>query len=119
MKIEQIIDEIIKLPINFHAKGNKSIYSQLKETGYFEEYDNIDEEKILDELRKQASFTDNWFDWSADKRTNGYYFKQNEKGKYCVGFYPLNSNNNEIEFVSILDACAFFIKHEIEEIRKI
>ncbi len=119
MIIEQIIDEIIKLPINFHAIGSKSIHSLLKETGYFEEYNKIDETKILVELKKYPKSTEYWLEWSADKRNFGYYLKQNEKGKYVVGCISLNSKYTEIEFMNILDACAFFIKNEIEEIRKI
>ena len=57
-------------------------------------------------------------DLSEDKRTtSGWYFIQYEKGNYIVGYFPSNADMKAIEFVDIKEACAAFIKKEIEDIR--
>jgi hypothetical protein len=41
------------------------------------------------------------------------------EGKYIVGYFPKNEDLNEIEYSDSKEACAAFIKKEIEEIRRI
>ena len=47
MNIENIISEIVNLPNKYNKLGNISIYFLLKETGYFENYIEINEVMIL------------------------------------------------------------------------
>ena len=53
MNTNNIISSIINLPEKFYSLGNISIYSLLKETGYFEMYNQVDEINILNELVKK------------------------------------------------------------------
>jgi hypothetical protein len=120
MKTKRLVNSILVLPEKFHILGNVSFYSLLRETGYFEAYNQINEGAILDELDKQPEYVKHWLKWSSDKRSSsGWYFKQNENGKYIVGYFPKNEDLNEIEYSDSKEACAAFIKKEIEEIRRI
>ncbi|MEO4004180.1 hypothetical protein [Flavobacterium sp. CAU 1735] len=118
MNTSILIKSILSLPEKFHVLGNASIYSLLKETGYFEINSQINEATILDELNKHPEYINYWLNWSDDKRTtSGWYFKQNENGKYVVGYFPVSEQSRLMEYSDLKDACAAFIKREIEEIR--
>lgn len=118
MITNNIIKNIISLPEKFYALGNVSIYSLLKETGYFEMHNQVDEATILDELNRHPDYINQWLNWSDNKRTSGWYFKQKDNGEYVVGYFPIRENLKQIESFDSKEACAAFIKREIEEIRK-
>lgn len=119
MNKETLISSIVNLPENFYSLGNISIYSLLKETGYFEMYNQVDEINIVKELIRNPEYINQWLSWSEDKRScSGWYFKQNGDNKYIVGYYPAKEDLKTIEYSDIKEACAAFIKREIEDIRK-
>ncbi len=119
MKITNIIDELIHVPRRFNSIGTMSIYALLKETGYFEIHDQISVENIRDALTRYPECVDDWMLYSEDKRSSsGWYFKQVGDEKYIVGCLKGNkSYDSHGEYNNRLDACAFFIKHEIDNIR--
>jgi hypothetical protein len=101
------------------ARGNVSINVLLKETGYFEVHSQINEANISNELKKHPEYINHWLNWSNNKRTNsGWFFKQENNGKYVVGYSPEKPDLNHFEYSDLPEACAAFIKLEIEEIRK-
>jgi hypothetical protein len=119
MNKEITSNNIIHLPEKFWKQRDVSIYSLLKESGYFELHNQISEANILDALTKHPKCVGKWLTWSADKRnSSGWYFKQDGNGKYIVGFFPSNENLKMTEYLDVKEACAAFVKREIENIRK-
>ena len=117
MKKSCIITNIIFLPKEF-SRGDSSIYSLLKDSGYFELYHKICEADILKNLTQHLECVDEWLSLSEDKRSDsGWYFKQNDNGKYIVGYFPPKENLETHEYLDKIEACAAFIKREIEDIR--
>lgn len=117
MNINDIIKEIAELPLKFYNVGNKSIFSLLKDSGYFEVYEKIDEQDIYRVIVQHPEFIKEWLLWSENKRTDtGWYFRQDNEGKYIVGYFS-NSSTSQSEYSDASLACAAFIKHEIEDIR--
>jgi len=113
-----IINKVISLCAEFYNKRNVSIYTLLKETGYFDMYNQINETDILYELIIHPEFINNWFSWSENKRSqSGWYIKRNENSTYAVGFFPVNIDIPLLVYSDIKEACAAFIIREIEEIR--
>ena len=81
-----IINNIIQLPTMFHSRGDISMYTLLKESGYFENYDQITESDITAELLRFPVYINSWLNWSDDKRSaSGWFFNLNKNGKYLVG----------------------------------
>jgi len=118
-EINRIIDEIIFLPERFHLE-NKSILTLLKETGYFEHFDSVNETDISERLAIYPRCIEKWMILSLDNRTGqGWGISDDESGKYSVWYYPPQEDLPLIEFDNIQKACATFIKLEIESIRKI
>lgn len=91
--------------------------SLLKESGYFEMYDQVNEAEITKALNEHPECINDWIMLSEDKRcSSGWYITENENGKYIVGYYP--AEEFEItEYCDVKEACAAFIKLEIEAIR--
>ncbi|MEK7524186.1 MAG: hypothetical protein AAB588_04120 [Patescibacteria group bacterium] len=120
MEIHDITNRIVHLPRDFYKLGNVSIGSLLKQSGYFEVSQKIGEEDIGKALVAYPKCIDEWMVWSEDKRSSGWYFKKNEKGKYRVGYFPLQQDKeNNFEYSDARLACAAFIKREIEEYAKL
>lgn len=117
MKKPHIIRDIIFLPKRF-SEGNDSIYSLLKDSGYFELHNQISEADIFEKLTQHLECVDEWLSLSEDKRSSsGWYFKQNDNGKYVVGYFPPKGNLEMTEYLDKVEACTAFIKREIEDIR--
>ena len=118
MNKHHTIKNIIFLAKNFSG-GNASIYSLLKESGYFELHNQISGADIFEELTQHLECIDQWLSLSEDKRSSsGWYFKQNDSGKYIVGYFPPKDNLETSEYLDKVKACAAYIKQEIEDIRK-
>ena len=105
------------MPTNFQELRNISFVSLLRNTGYFELFDEINSNDIKEQLETHPEWVRQWLNYSDDKRTSsGWYFIKSEMGKYIVGFYPPNKYRT-MEFVDIVEACSVFIKMEIESVR--
>lgn len=117
MEIDDIINKIILIPHKFNELKNISFYELLKETGYFQVYDKILEKMILKKLSLFPKYIEEWIIYSEDKRTNsGYYIKQ-EGNNYIVGYLNNKGKSMQKKYSDKIEACASFIKYEIEEIR--
>ena len=118
MKVNDALNGLINLPRKFNSVINKSIYDLLKETGYFEIHDKISVESIRNRLAQSPEYVEDWILYSKDKRnSSGWYFKQEDSQRYVVGFLNGKGNNSHKEYADRLEACAIFIKHEIDNIR--
>jgi hypothetical protein len=115
----QIKDKLILLPRVFNRIGNVAIYDLLKETGYFEMYDQLSEEIIFESLAQHPEYVNDWLTYSEDKRTNsGWYFKQEGPNSYKVGYFGgKESENIPYKYIDRIKLCAAFIKRESEDIR--
>ena len=117
MDTDSLIRRIIALPRQFKEAGNKSIVALLKESGYFEYFDNVNENNIAIILGESPEMIDDWLIWSADKRvSSGWYILEKKENQYIVGYWPKNKFE-ELHFSDKRLACASFIKREIEGIR--
>jgi hypothetical protein len=114
-----LLAQIVTLPRRFHSLGNVSMFSLLEATGYFELHDQISEGDIRAALLHCPECIEEWMQYSEDKRTSsGWYVTQDDEGCYETGYIAdASTRTKRIQYESLVDACAFFIKHEIEEIR--
>lgn len=118
--IKQTITDVIGIPRQFKEFENVTFNSLLKETGYFDVYDKISVKVIRDALRADSDRVIDWLQLSEDKRSDaGWYFCRGDKGDYYeVGYFSLKANDiPSVKYSDSTEACAAFIKHEIEKIR--
>ena len=61
-----------------------------------------------------------WMQYYSDKRTSsGRYIRLNDEELYEIGYFDIKADHdtNRVQYKDAIDACAAFIKHEIESIR--
>ena len=116
--INDVVVGIIQLAKKIAESSNSTTHSLLKETGYFDIHAQISVAAIQAELRLHPSCISDWVQFSEDKRTtDGWYLKQ-DGANYEVGFCSLSKKDTLPEkYTDKIEACAAFIKHEIEAIR--
>ena len=112
-----MIKEIIFLPIRFYSDGNISTKDLLKNTGYFEHYDTVTLNAILDGLKQYPECIQSWIILSSDKRTNAGWYLLEKEGGGVVGYFPSTIDRPSRQFTDLAEACAHFIMLEIEERR--
>jgi hypothetical protein len=113
-----VLEKIIFLPRNFYKLRNISIFNLLKQSGYFELYDQIDNADILQAVTENRDVINDWLTWSENKRvTEGWFFTKNENETYVVDYSPYDKNKKQIKFANAEEACCYFIKNEIDIIR--
>ncbi len=114
MKIEDVIMKIIHLPVLFYDKSiNLSHYSLKENTGYFEVYDEIDEEKIQNALKKHPELIDLWLRHGDDYKGNpSNYIGMSKDSIYYIKI----DSPGKIIFASddVIEVCAHYIKMELE-----
>jgi len=116
-----MIVQILRLPHQFYTIQNVSMFALLEATGYFKLHDHVAEEDIRAALGNCPECVEEWMKYSEDKRTSsGWYFTLNDEDLYETGYFDIKSvpnDTNRVQYENPIDACAAFIKHEIESIR--
>ena len=120
MKKSDIVGKLVTLPRRFHSLGNVSMFSLLEVTGYFGLHEQVSEVDIRAFLVRCPECVQEWFQYSEDKRTSrGWYLTENDEECYETGFIAdAHTRTNRVQHDNAIDACAVFIKHELEYIRR-
>lgn len=118
MDSSTIAAKLILLPRKFTESGNKSLYTLLKETGYRELKTQVAVQDIREALAVDPECATEWMQYSEDKRCSaGWYFKQEAPKKFVVGYLDDGTSSESLgQYTDSLDACAAFIKNEIDNI---
>ena len=116
--IADIIKRIIEILLKIHEQYNKSQYQIIIETKYIDYYNKINIENIKNALLRNDKLIQHWYNYSSDKRTcNGYFLSENNY-IYEIGYIKNRKYEIINTFSSKLDACANFIKIELEDFRE-
>lgn len=113
--ISEIAKKAAALPRDFYAQSTRSIYDLLKQSGYFEAHDAIDEPALAEAFSSQIELVADWLSYSEDKRGGDGWYIVSEGGEYIVGHL---GKGDRINFSDKLKAAAFFAKRELESIRE-
>ncbi len=116
---KKLVLGILNIPrIFFNPNNNKSVYTLLKETGYFLKKNEIDEKAIIDSLEQNSKYIEDWLEWSANKRTDsGWYFKVGENKGNTIGYLDSEKGiTRQKKYSDVKIACAKYIVLEIEGI---
>jgi hypothetical protein len=112
MNLDKVIAEIIFLPLRLTREDGKSMHMILAELGYATIRNKISIELILHGILQNPEMIQGWLEYSSDKRTsNGWYFKIGNDHEYIVGSVDCKKVD---KFINVSEACATFIKRELE-----
>lgn len=107
--------KIVGIAEEFSNRHDISIYQLLKNYSYFENYSKISIDDLKNELKKKPELINSWLNYSENKRCKGgWFFVKKNENTYVLG--NLEENFRDV-FPDAVDACAIFVKHEIEFIR--
>jgi hypothetical protein len=114
-----IVSQIVTLPRRFHILGDVSMFSLVEATGYFALHDQISEADIRAALVRWPECVQDWFQHSEDKRTSsGWYLAEDNESCYETGYVAdARVFTNRVQYNNAADACAGFIKRELEAMR--
>ena len=115
-QIQNSLEKIIRIPSNYR-KGNSSPVTLLKESGYVELHEQINEPEIEEILKLYPQLINEWLLWSENKRSSPrWHFDKFEDDTYAVA-YSIEGKEIEFNTKDEFKACAAFIMHEIEDTR--
>lgn len=116
--IDRIADAVVRIPRRMRAAGGISAYDLAARSGYFEHHDGVGEQAISQRLRALPDLVDEWLAYSEDKRVGTGWFFRSTSGRYEVGYYGgASGEHSSSVHEDRFDACAMFIKREMEAIR--
>jgi hypothetical protein len=117
MEITEIAKNVIEIPEIFSLKNDVSVFHLLEKSGYFTFHDQITTEELGDQLSIRLELVNTWFQYSENKRSDGWFLQVNENdNSFTVGNIIQQTSKS---FKSKIEACSYFIKKEIEDIRNI
>jgi hypothetical protein len=118
--MDDIATKIVTIPRRMYSE-DKSPFALLKGTGYFAVHGQVSVSDIREAVADDPECVGEWFQYVEDKRSSsGWYVGPNEEGLFEVGFYDSAAEPNRssrMQYETAIDACAAFIKQEIEDIR--
>ena len=115
--LEESIALVCNLAPDYYAK-NMSPRALLEASGYLEHRRAIDVVAIRKHVAAHPELVGRWFGYSDDKRvSSGWYFSADSpQGPFVVGYFPSDPKKPETTYSDGVEACAMFIKHELESI---
>ena len=112
--------KLISLARDFWEIETISIYDLVKQSNYANEANQINEQTLYEGLLAHPNFVDDWLQYTDDKRCWGWYFREESKGEYLVGYIDLiNDEYSDTMYKEYKDkskACAAFLKRELDSI---
>lgn len=120
LETKATVEAVARLPRTFHSRGDLSAYAILEQSGYFDRHADVTPDMLAAILGSDPSLVDEWLAFSENKRTSsGWYFRQGATG-FTVGFVGDAGNKvDESNYTDPIEACAKFIKGEVEEMRQL
>lgn len=113
--IREVTKATTSLPRDYYAQNNLSIYDLLKLSGYFDAHNEIGEAELAEVLANEGELVTEWLRYSGKKRNGSGWYIVSTEGGYIVGHLE---RGKELSFSDRIQATAFFVKQELESIRK-
>jgi hypothetical protein len=113
--IQKVVKSICAMPVDFHRRGDVSVVRLLEESGYEASRDAIGVAEIRQHLEAHPRLISSWAGYSDDQRcSSGWYF---DDSRCSIGYFSSSAGTSrEQVFGERSQACAEFIKHEVDSI---
>ena len=66
----EVLEKLVKISVDFHARGNVGLTTLYKESGYFDCFQEIGVDDIAQVLKEGPTVVESWLIYSSDKRTD-------------------------------------------------
>jgi hypothetical protein len=117
----ETLERIYELPVSLKAemalRSEVSLLGLVMSTGYPVIRSDVDVALLQDGIRWRREILGRWLRYSAEKdATWGWFFEVDRRGSYSVGRRSGFSEKARFEIADPWEACAFFIKQELDAI---
>lgn len=111
-----ILEAIYSLPVGLKLRGGISLLQLVRETGYPHLQTELGVEEIRSGIAGRAGIIAEWLEYSREKDANwGWFFQGPYQGFFLAGSRT-RSLESPINTGDATEACAFFIKAELDSI---
>jgi hypothetical protein len=111
---QEALAAVCQMPVEYHRRGDVSILRLAEESDYRAHRTAIGVEHIQRYLESHPELVGEWYVYSDNKRTStGWYF---DHAGRRVGYFSGSRREHERTFDDATQACAAFIKHEMDSI---
>ena len=118
-ELRAVAERIASLPRTLLERDDTPLYTLLEESGYLEHHTAITAQIIRDVLARDSTLVDDWLAYSSDKRTSSGWFCREDVVGVVVGYVgDHETENTKSVYSNRTEACAEFIKHEVEDLRQ-
>lgn len=118
MDMHMIARNVVQIPRLMQKDTHLSIASALELTGYNQNYSSIETTQLAEALAADKTLLDEWKQYSEDKRTTSGWYIEFTQNDFIVGYFESSRGSTQkLHFTNPVDACAAFVKREIENIR--
>jgi hypothetical protein len=102
---------------DYQRRGNASPWQLLQESGYLEKRTAIDVATMRGYFLAHPEGVGEWLLYSDNKRvSSGWYFSEADSAAaYVVGYFPTDPKRPDRRFTEAAEACATFVKSELEQ----
>jgi hypothetical protein len=111
-----MIEEICRLPLDYHAIGAKTLIQLMEEARYFENPSAVTESAIQSCLDKHPDFCDAWIGYSQDRRTDSGWVIDERNDVFTVFYYP--NGSTKLKYKDRAAACAAFAIRELASLAR-
>jgi len=113
-------ETVVRMPRTLVVRGDVSPYGLVENSGYFDRHVEITPDLLRLVLSGDPTLVDDWLEYSENRRTSaGWYLCRTTTG-FGVGFLGGDGRKvDEHTYVDGIEACAVFIKNELEEMRRL
>ena len=113
--VQDVVTSVCSIPADFHRRGDVSVVRLLEKSGYDAMRDAITVSLVQQHLQAHPHLIDDWAGYSEDKRcSSGWFF---DDRRYTTGHYSSSAGRSREQiFSERSQACAEFIKHELDSI---
>lgn len=111
-----MIEDICRLPVDYHAIGTKTLIQLMEEARYFENPTAVTESAIQSCLALHPDFCDAWIGYSQDRRSGSGWVIDERNGVFTVFYYP--NGTTRLRFDDRSAACSAFVIRELTSLAR-
>ena len=115
--VSRAVEVVCQMPRDFQEKGDVSMITLFKESGYLRIAESITEQLLKEYFEQHPDLIDTWLRNSEDTRSSPSWYLRKPTGpneRWVVGFFPDGTTHR---FVEGAQACAFYVKRYLETLR--
>jgi hypothetical protein len=110
---------VVDLPRALKRRADVSPFSLLQHSGYCERRSEITTTLLREMISRDPTVVNDWVGYSEEKRSSSGHFLRKQAAGYDVGYLCEDRREVRLQsYVSGVDACAVFIKKEVEEMSR-